>query len=300
MFCEKCGKELSDSANFCKFCGQEVSGSIGSSQHIITESPNKSSVDIQIKPFQNQRKVDIFGNDTPDENDTIYSSETKDGCFKYALIGCGILAILLFVFISVNDNDAKPTNTHSKTTATAPVKKEPEETPEMKSARIDKLLQDQNTFLDSKFDIENMMTGNDILDAIRNFSICGKRLQHAYKVGSEEQELLATKYLKKLSTVQVKYFPKLRKQWTKNLDRILWEQDMSARTSGSKSDQIHFTGVIFASNSQISKFQTIYSSQLERLRFRKSNYWWIQNATTYTTYDLKDNLKDSEIEKDEE
>lgn len=37
MFCQKCGKEIADDAQFCQFCGQQVNGAIQPQQVVIVK-----------------------------------------------------------------------------------------------------------------------------------------------------------------------------------------------------------------------------------------------------------------------
>ncbi len=56
MYCNQCGKQISDSSKFCQFCGAKIDSEFPENPHKITGSPAESSVAAQNNSAQNIRK----------------------------------------------------------------------------------------------------------------------------------------------------------------------------------------------------------------------------------------------------
>jgi len=91
-----------------------------------------------------------------------------------------------------------------------------------------------------------------------------------------------------------KEFPILRKEYSNVIDKLLWEQDIDAYSSSSKSTSINFTGSLFAANKNKQDFQQQVSEILRMFRYKQSRYRWYKGEDTYTYYDMFDG-EDSDI-----
>lgn len=95
----------------------------------------------------------------------------------------------------------------------------------------------------------------------------------------------------KVSRLQTKEFPILRKEYTKIVANKVWENDIEVYANGTGKKYINFTGGVFASNKNIKAVQTELNEILTTFRFKQSRFRWYKGEdeyTYYTTYKGKD------------
>lgn len=88
----------------------------------------------------------------------------------------------------------------------------------------------------------------------------------------------------------VKNFPKARNEYFKHAKQKLWEKDIEVSMVGK---DIKFYGYMFASNRVIKETYEEIALELEKLRFRRCCFGWIEGETDY--YYTVSEKKDSDI-----
>jgi len=112
---------------------------------------------------------------------------------------------------------------------------------------------------------------------------------------SEETEIknLGKKLKAKVSRIQIKEFPNLRKQYAKIVANKMWENDIEVSANGTGKKYINFSGGVFAANKNKKDFQTQVQEVLNMFRFKQSRYRWYKGESEYTYYTMYEG-KDSE------
>lgn len=112
---------------------------------------------------------------------------------------------------------------------------------------------------------------------------------------SEENEIknLGKKLKSKVSQIQIREFPNLRKQYAKIVANKMWENDIEVYANGSGKRYINFTGGVFAANKNKKDFQSQLNEILTMFRFKQSRYRWYKGEDEYTYWTIYEG-KDSE------
>ena len=112
---------------------------------------------------------------------------------------------------------------------------------------------------------------------------------------SENAEVikLGLKLKSKVSKIQTKEFPNLRKKYAKIAAQIMWESDIDVSVNGTGKKYINFAGGIFATNKNKKDFQIKLQEVLEMYRFNQARYRWYKGEREYTYYTIFEG-KDSE------
>lgn len=112
---------------------------------------------------------------------------------------------------------------------------------------------------------------------------------------SEDNEInkLGTNLESKVSHLQTKEFPNLRKQYAEIVARKMWENDIEVWANGTGKKYINFSGGVFAANKNIKDFQTQVREVLNMFRFNQARYRWYKGESEYTYYTIYEG-KDSE------
>jgi uncharacterized FlaG/YvyC family protein len=105
---------------------------------------------------------------------------------------------------------------------------------------------------------------------------------------------LAKQLTIKVSSIQVKEFPNLRKEYAKIVATKMWENDIEVFADGSGNRNINFVGGVFAANKSKQDFQTQLTEVLTMFRFNQSRYRWYKEEDEYTYYTVYDG-KDTEL-----
>lgn len=112
---------------------------------------------------------------------------------------------------------------------------------------------------------------------------------------SENAEVikLGVKLKSKVSKIQTKEFPNLRKKYAKIVAQIMWESDIDVSVNGTGKKYINFAGAVFATNKNKKDFQIKLQEVLEMYRFNQARYRWYKGEREYTYYTIFEG-KDSE------
>ena len=112
---------------------------------------------------------------------------------------------------------------------------------------------------------------------------------------SENAEVikLGVKLKSKVSKIQTKEFPNLRKKYAKIVAQIMWESDIDVSVNGTGKKYINFAGAVFATNKNKKDFQIKLQEVLEMFRFNQARYRWYKGEREYTYYTIFEG-KDSE------
>lgn len=126
------------------------------------------------------------------------------------------------------------------------------------------------------------------------FSVWTKMVEDSKKYDDNEIKQMGNKLKSKVERLQVKEFPRLRKEYGKILKEKLWEENIEVKTKRSSHSTLDFTGTLFANNKNIKTFEETISEGLYIFRFKRVQYRWIKHADEYTYYELS-SPKDKEL-----
>lgn len=101
----------------------------------------------------------------------------------------------------------------------------------------------------------------------------------------QKQELAQLK--KKIQSIQIREFPKMRKAFAKLKGQELWRNDMTISIGGANSTVINISHHSFALNANIEDFNNSIFPTLTRLRFKQTRYRWYPESDKYTYYKLE-------------
>lgn len=172
-------------------------------------------------------------------------------------------------------------------------------TPEERMAKI-KLESETKlrTQLETEVDVFNkgvdlsMYTGSvdALLLEVDLFKQWSRLIQNGENNENEDIKKLATQLKPKVVNLQIKEFPRLRKEYIELSKKKLWEENIEV--SGSSNYRyIHYTGAIFASNKNKQTFQDEIQSTLKSFRFSRAYYKWFEydeKGVYYTFFEGKD------------
>jgi rRNA maturation endonuclease Nob1 len=126
------------------------------------------------------------------------------------------------------------------------------------------------------------------------FNAWASTIKNGEVSGDVEVQGLAKKLKIKVSNIQIKEFPLLRKQYVKIMAKLLWEEDIEVSANGTSSKYINITGGIFAANKNKQDFQNTIHEVLKQFRFNQSRYRWYKGDDQYTYYTIYEG-KDSDL-----
>lgn len=192
------------------------------------------------------------------------------------------LAVGLFLFLAFGSDDDKSesSSTSSNSTTTKPAK---EQTPEELNEQLKREIASFNKPFDNK-------TYDGTVDAVQMelvlFSVWSNIIKEGENSTLEDNVKLAKELKTKVTNLQSKEFPILRKRYGKIIANKMWEHDIDIKTIGTSNTIIDFTGATFATNKNIKEFQTTLNEALTMFRFKQTRYRWYKGADEYTYYDL--------------
>ena len=97
-----------------------------------------------------------------------------------------------------------------------------------------------------------------------------------------EIQILAQQLINKVSKIQSKEFPRLRKEYAKTASKLMWENDIEVTSNGTGNKYVNFTGVIFAANKNKQEFHNEINDVLKKFRFNQARYKWFDQASEYS------------------
>jgi hypothetical protein len=125
------------------------------------------------------------------------------------------------------------------------------------------------------------------------FASWAKIIKEAEELEDTEIKTLGNKLKSKVSKIQIREFPNLRKQYAKIVANKMWENDIEVYANGTGKRYINFTGGVFAANKNKKDFQIQVREVLKMFRFKQSRYRWYKGEDEYTYYTMYEG-KDSE------
>lgn len=125
------------------------------------------------------------------------------------------------------------------------------------------------------------------------FATWAKIIKESEESGETEIKNLGKKLKTKVSRIQIREFPSLRKQYAKIVANKMWENDIEVSANGTGKKYINFSGGVFAANKNKKEFQTQVQEVLNMFRFKQSRYRWYKGESEYTYYTMFEG-KDSE------
>lgn len=126
------------------------------------------------------------------------------------------------------------------------------------------------------------------------FGAWATMIKEGEKSDDPEIQKLAKQLKEKVTKLQIKEFPVLRKEYAKILAQKLWENDIEVYTSGRKNTYINFIGGIFITNKNKKDFQLQLHETLKMFRFNQSRYKWYKGDDEYTYWIIYEG-KDSDL-----
>lgn len=97
--------------------------------------------------------------------------------------------------------------------------------------------------------------------------------------GLSRQQLAARERLSStISRRQEALLPAFRQSFAAGLHAVLWDDDISVRTSGTRHTTIEFTGAMFVTNRNVRPVQEANIERIRQLRFRRSSYYWYRGS----------------------
>jgi len=109
-----------------------------------------------------------------------------------------------------------------------------------------------------------------------------------------EIQKLAKQLKPKVVNLQVREFPRLRKEYADVVAKKMWENDIEVYANGTGNRYINFSGGLFAANKNKKDFQEQLHEILTMFRFNQSRYRWYKGADEYTYWTIYEG-KDSEL-----
>lgn len=126
------------------------------------------------------------------------------------------------------------------------------------------------------------------------FGTWAKMIQEGTTSKNMDIQKLAKEIQTKVSKIQIKEFPILRKAYSEIVSKKMWENDIEVSSSGKKNTFLNFTGSIFAANKNKQLFQQEVQEILMMFRFKQSRYRWYKGENQYTYYTIYKG-KDSDL-----
>ena len=125
------------------------------------------------------------------------------------------------------------------------------------------------------------------------FASWAKIIKEAEESKDAEIQNLGKTLKSKVSRIQIREFPNLRKQYAKIVAKKMWENDIEVSANGTGKRYINFSGGVFAANKNKKDFQTQVQEVLNMFRFNQARYRWYKGESEYTNYTMYEG-KDSE------
>lgn len=125
------------------------------------------------------------------------------------------------------------------------------------------------------------------------FASWAKIIKEAEESKDAEIQNLGKTLKSKVSRIQIREFPNLRKQYAKIVAKKMWENDIEVSANGTGKRYINFSGGVFAANKNKKDFQTQVQEVLNMFRFNQARYRWYKGESEYTYYTMYEG-KDSE------
>lgn len=185
---------------------------------------------------------------------------------------------------------------NSKTGSSDPSTNSNTKTEQVDTLSLKTKLENNIKSLDGDQDLtKEIKSVDDVIITSAIFKAYAMTIKEGKESQKEEEVKLAKELEKKVSSLQIKNFPKLRLAYYKIMKDKLWENDIDVNISGSGNTILKLTAGYFAANKNIKDTQEALNEMLTSLRFKQTQYRWYKGADEFTYYTIS-SLKDAEIE----
>ncbi len=292
--CPDCAESVKVAARKCRFCGYEF---------------GEESVPVEVKAetaktdtTTSEAYVSLEQIEKPEQLSSAPQSDQDDGKEKQKkFIGIGCLAFvglgILFTAVGSGDGDGNGAASQRSKPA-AETMANAAESPEEKKARELKEYADQ-----LEREIESMQDGNRMTDMPDNMSQISAQIvlmsvrailyKDRPRHESEDVKKLEREFIRLSTQYQRDAFPKLRKAYADELDKIGWESDIDVAAIGSGNRILRFTAGAFAANRNIKTAHDALKDMPSMLRFREVRYEWYRGSS-WQGYDYDTALADGD------
>jgi hypothetical protein len=200
----------------------------------------------------------------------------------------GIIVFVLFVFVVRACKSCGNANEEINSGASTSVIKEDRVAADYQKKLI------ELAFIEAYYDefklSKNIGSSEGIVGVAKDFKDYRALMKKYIKHDSVSISTVAQKLFDKITNLQTKSFPKLRKAYADECRTMLWRNNIEVEYDGNKT--ITFTGGFFASNANIEDTYLKLKNALELLRFKRVNFRFTEYHD-FTYYNIK-SLKDSE------
>jgi len=203
----------------------------------------------------------------------------------------GVIIIVLIILFGTPEKDQ-----YDKANSTALTQTITKEVPEVSEEdKLKEQLQREITSFDKPFDNSSYRnTVEGIQMEVVIFSVWAGMIGKGENSTDEENKKLAASLKNKVTAIQIKEFPQMRKSYAKAAAEKLWESNIYVTTEGATNAIINLTGALFANNKNIADTQRALTDVFSQFRFKEVRYRWYKEADEFTYYKLEP-PKDSEI-----
>lgn len=209
-----------------------------------------------------------------------------DKNYKDAILKMTEIKPIVDSLIKVEEIENKKNNIVNNTSAEKPINASESKDVVEKSNDIKSQIEREMKSINEGVKFENSDNVTALQMDLVLFSGWNKIIVEGQSSTDKETIKLANEMKKKVTSIQAKEFPKLRKKYSEIVKNKMWESDIEVFISGSNNATLNFTGGIFAANKNKGDFQTELNEILNMFRFKKTIYRWYKGDDEYTYYDL--------------
>lgn len=210
--------------------------------------------------------------------------------FKWIGIVFAVIIVLSLIISLFSDDKPKAKSEETKTKEETPLPGSTAYNNQEKGRLENELKSFEKPFVDSAYQ------GSAISLAIEGaiFTDWANLIKKADSTNDEAIKKLALTLKGKVSDLQVKQFPKMRREYADIMAKKVWENDVYVSIEDPHSTVLNITGSVFATNKNISDIQQKISDDINWLRFKDVRYRWYKGEDEYTHYDIK-SLSDADV-----
>ena len=195
---------------------------------------------------------------------------------KNLIAGAISLCVVFFVLKSCLSSD-------SKTEYDSPKKTKFKDSSDLKTD-----LKDELDYFNKPFDNSGFKgSTTSLIIELNLFDLWGKTILKADTSHDKEIKKLAASLKQKVTAIQIKEFPRLRKEYASLMAKEFWDVDVFVSVEGYTNAIINLTGVAYGSNKGIGGTEKNLDASLRMFRFKDARYRAYRDEEEYIHYDLK-------------
>ena len=210
------------------------------------------------------------------------------------------IVLSLGLFVGTNDETApsdmlSDTQESNSKTTTPEAKPTEIETVQQTNDQIKIQLQQELDTYDQNFvSAINRESVAELTLEVTLFHTWGEMIKQNKNNPDKEIQSLTSQLEKKISELQIKEFPLIRKTYGEIIGKKLWEENFEIRILGAGNKTIELINVIFANNKNIAELHEAITNNLKDFRFDEVNYKWYKYDDDYAHFDI-DSKEDAEV-----